>query len=81
MKMLRFIKPNKYNLIISTLVAVITAYLANPYILEYYSNFSYCMAIGCPTENSMTGSATVKLFVLMFIAVYLIMCFFTNRKK
>ena len=81
MKIPKALKPNRHNLLIPIPLAIIIGYAIHPHILNYYSNFSYCLSLDCPTAESLTNRTVITLILGTFIIGYLIIGFLTNKKK
>ena len=75
-----FFKPNKYSVVISLVLALISAVI----MYFYPTNRAVCMAIGCPTFSGLALNVALWVFGIVLIVSYLIVNvvrYFTSRTR
>ena len=73
----KFFKPNLFKITLSIIILIVLEFLSYKLAFVYYSQFVYCMAIGCPTPNTETYKIMVSLFIPLVLVSYFLSCLLT----
>ena len=74
MKIKDFFKLTKFRIVMLIIIFLILEIILYNVFLQYYSQFVYCLAIGCPTRHTETYKMMWNLLIPTGMVSYLLAC-------